>query len=799
MRCVFCQNWEISHRSEGFHLKTEELVQWMVKLQEAGCHNINFVTPEHVAPQVALAICEAARQGLKIPVVYNTSAYDCEDSLSLMDGLVDIYMPDFKVWENETSQRLLKVKDYPEVAKQAIKEMNRQVGFLRFTADGLAKQGVLVRHLVMPGKVAESVKIMRWISENLGNDAYVHIMEQYKPDAHVGRQDVKRSGDVKVRYEEINRPTGLDEIEVHHDHQSTSAQAPIRATAVDVELITAALNIKKTKKKATACDACYRLRRKCDSATPACGPCAKTKSTCTYIRRFVSPSLIQRKARKDGGSYAQQLEQRLASMETIVRGVLTNIAQEAANTNGESSGKKSPVSSIASQVNVIATPKPPPQPMTTSSFPTFQSTPESWMQPPSCSPNDFAFKFEESLLDSAFPFFTPNPLSTPNAGLSTSSHAPFAPYHSQQTAHPSSPMGNLVDLMEQAFDTQLSFKKEEDAPTGLGLTKSPSVGPIWGSESPESEGTPPVNFHVTADEQDRLLKIFFSQVNATLPMQFIHEGVFYHELSNNIDPCPALLLAMCAIARAAGPSFAFDGSFWPHIGYEPHEAPSQEEGAKTPDDVAETEHIFTAAIAALDFDHPSLKMCQALFLMISMLRLDVDPDTLEAKGEKFTWYQKELRRRLFAMALTIDIFDIILRERCSGLWRRPSDVKLPQVFHVWSQIEPATGNLLVAEPADQDLGLQYYTFSLTQLLARILDYNLANNNPFPGISLLRKNAEDAMNMDDPMALLDTRAATDPDFTAIDQDLRAYYSSLPLKIRNLDAYDRFRLGGRMGDD
>ncbi|KAJ3206622.1 hypothetical protein HDU67_008046 [Dinochytrium kinnereticum] len=208
------QNWEIAHKKEGFDLTTEELAGWMMKLQEAGCHNINFVTPEHVVPQVALAICSAARQGLNIPIVYNTSAYDCEDSLALMDGLVDIYMPDFKVWNNETAARLLKANDYPDVARKAILEMNRQVGFLRFTGDGVAKKGILIRHLVMPGKVGEGVKIMRWIAKEIGSDTYVHIMEQYKPDAHVGKKDDKRSGDIRTRYEEINMPTTIDEVEV---------------------------------------------------------------------------------------------------------------------------------------------------------------------------------------------------------------------------------------------------------------------------------------------------------------------------------------------------------------------------------------------------------------------------------------------------------------------------------------------------------------------------------------------------------------------------------------------------------
>lgn len=212
LRCVFCQNHDIAHQKSGFDLTPEELAQWMLKLQEVGAvHNINFVTPEHVVPQVALAILTARDMGLKVPIVYNTSAFDSLESLQLMDGLVDIYLPDFKVWNNDTSKRLLKADGYADAARESIQEMYRQVGDLCFTGDGIAKRGVLVRHLVMPGKEQEGVEIMNWLANVVSKDVFVNVMEQYFPTAHVGKE---KRGNKEKRYAEINRPVNRDEIGV---------------------------------------------------------------------------------------------------------------------------------------------------------------------------------------------------------------------------------------------------------------------------------------------------------------------------------------------------------------------------------------------------------------------------------------------------------------------------------------------------------------------------------------------------------------------------------------------------------
>ncbi|KAF3384585.1 Uncharacterized protein F1880_002814 [Penicillium rolfsii] len=228
LRCVFCQNHDIAHQPNGFDLTPEELAEWYIKLQQEGnVHNINLVTPEHVVPQVVLSILAARDMGLRIPIIYNTSSYDSLDSLKLLDGLVDIYLPDFKVWKESTSKRLLKADDYTATAMESIKEMHRQVGDLSFTSDGIAKKGVLLRHLVMPGKEDEGREIMRWLAENVSRDLYVHIMEQYHPDAHVGKKKRvtrrvgmgkgegdggEKTGEVEVRYAEINRAVSDEEL-----------------------------------------------------------------------------------------------------------------------------------------------------------------------------------------------------------------------------------------------------------------------------------------------------------------------------------------------------------------------------------------------------------------------------------------------------------------------------------------------------------------------------------------------------------------------------------------------------------
>lgn len=185
LRCVFCQNYDISHFSSGEAMHPHDLARVMLKLQDIGCHNINVVTPQHLVPQILEALLIAVEGGLHLPLVYNTSAYDSLASLKLLDGIIDIYMPDFKVWDANLAQRYFKAADYPEVACTNLREMHRQVGDLVCDTRGVAKRGVLVRHLVMPGYVEDTAAIMRFLANEISPDTYVNLMPQYRPAGKV--------------------------------------------------------------------------------------------------------------------------------------------------------------------------------------------------------------------------------------------------------------------------------------------------------------------------------------------------------------------------------------------------------------------------------------------------------------------------------------------------------------------------------------------------------------------------------------------------------------------------------------
>lgn len=184
--CVFCQNYDISHQGFGYEVDAEALAQIMNELQERGTHNINFVTPSHVVPQILEALPFAIDRGLNIPLVYNTSGYDNVETLKLLDGIVDIYMPDLKFSDSKVSRTYCKAPDYPAVAKAAIKEMHRQVGDLIINEQGLAERGLLVRHLVMPDNKAGTRELMSFLASEISKNTYVNIMAQYRPegDAH---------------------------------------------------------------------------------------------------------------------------------------------------------------------------------------------------------------------------------------------------------------------------------------------------------------------------------------------------------------------------------------------------------------------------------------------------------------------------------------------------------------------------------------------------------------------------------------------------------------------------------------
>jgi putative pyruvate formate lyase activating enzyme len=204
LRCVFCQNHEISWAVRGEVVTSERLAEMMLELQATGCHNINWVTPEHVVPQILEALPLAFARGLELPIVYNTSAYDSLDSLRLMEGIVDVYMPDFKLWTGDSARRYLKRADYPDVARETIVEMNRQVGNLVLDECGIARRGLILRHLIMPGLLEETEAILRFVAEELGADTYVNLMAQYYVSGKVGENG---------QYEEIARGIHREEYE----------------------------------------------------------------------------------------------------------------------------------------------------------------------------------------------------------------------------------------------------------------------------------------------------------------------------------------------------------------------------------------------------------------------------------------------------------------------------------------------------------------------------------------------------------------------------------------------------------
>ncbi|MBW3576182.1 MAG: radical SAM protein [Actinobacteria bacterium] len=196
LRCVFCQNGDISQRPVGDEVTATDLAAIMLRLQDAGCHNINVVTPEHVVPQVLEALPVAVERGLNLPLIYNTSAYDSLDSIKLLDGVVDVYMPDLKLWDPEHCHRYLGMRDYPQIARRVVTAMHAQVGDLIVDRDGLALRGVMVRHLVMPGLVDDARAIIEFLA-GLSADLYLNIMDQYRPDWKVTTTD--RYGDIDRR------------------------------------------------------------------------------------------------------------------------------------------------------------------------------------------------------------------------------------------------------------------------------------------------------------------------------------------------------------------------------------------------------------------------------------------------------------------------------------------------------------------------------------------------------------------------------------------------------------------------
>jgi len=196
--CLFCQNYDISHLSEGREVESEYLANAMLSLQNYGCHNINFVTPTHYAPQILEGLVIAIERGLSVPLVYNCGGYESLEMIKLLDSVVDIYMPDIKYGDNEIAKKYSKAPDYFDIVKSVITEMHRQVGDLAINKQGIAERGLLIRHLVMPNRLAGTDKVVDFVSK-LSKNTYINIMAQYRPQYKAGN------------YPELNRRIITDE------------------------------------------------------------------------------------------------------------------------------------------------------------------------------------------------------------------------------------------------------------------------------------------------------------------------------------------------------------------------------------------------------------------------------------------------------------------------------------------------------------------------------------------------------------------------------------------------------------
>lgn len=181
LKCNFCQNYDISHLRSGEFVSVQQLARMMITLQNQGCHNINFVTPTHYAPQIVAALPDAIELGLKLPIVYNCGGYESLEVIKLLENIVDMYMPDAKFSNRESAERYANAPDYFEILKNVLLEMQRQVGILKIDENGIAYQGLLIRHLVMPNEVVGSEEVLTFIAEKLSRDSYVNVMSQYHP------------------------------------------------------------------------------------------------------------------------------------------------------------------------------------------------------------------------------------------------------------------------------------------------------------------------------------------------------------------------------------------------------------------------------------------------------------------------------------------------------------------------------------------------------------------------------------------------------------------------------------------
>ena len=203
MNCLFCQNYEISQLGKGKEITIEELSNIMIEQQEKGVENINLVTPTSYTLHIIEAIKKARNKGLKIPIVYNTNGYENVETLKLLEGYIDIYLPDLKYYYDELGKKYSKVDNYFEIATSAIKEMYRQVGIPQLNEKGIMQKGLMIRHLILPNQIENSKKVLKWIKENMDNNIYVSIMAQYFPTYKARELDELNRKLTREEYEEV--------------------------------------------------------------------------------------------------------------------------------------------------------------------------------------------------------------------------------------------------------------------------------------------------------------------------------------------------------------------------------------------------------------------------------------------------------------------------------------------------------------------------------------------------------------------------------------------------------------------
>ncbi|KAJ3176074.1 hypothetical protein HK101_010515 [Irineochytrium annulatum] len=510
--------------------------------------------------------------------------------------------------------------------------------------------------------------------------------------------------------------------------------------------------------KLTACDNCYRLHRKCGGETPKCGLCKRTNVECTYVRRFVTPSLIKgrQRDREDeiNAKLAKTLQKRVDELERTVQVLLNEliVAKTALNSQG------SPAIGLVDILLDLA-------------FPNNQYTSNT-----NTAANSILQHTSQGLqFDHSF-------ISAPSPPASQSS--PPVP--------PASGSPAWLNAVENAFQHSMHLHNPVTT-NGEGLPMSRELS--GGRNLPAMEGSVSANVLASDEERDELLKIYFD-VGSRYVMQIVHEGWFWKRLRSPNPPSRVLVLTMCAVAASCSP--AEDGSLWPsEMFFEPTVKPR-------------AEALMNAAILCLDLEHPSVEMCQALVLMVllqgslkdprtsqewllsgmamrmvPLLKLDVDPDLLERMdptARRWPWIEKETRRRVFAIICMLDEIDMALREACFGVWKRKHAVKVPAVLAVWHSVDVETGEPALDPSKVSAVDISLLALAIANLRARVAELNQAMGSSYKQMKMkLEIGDKDAAGGADPTGDREpTKLDITPElqFALLDAELDLWYQSLP---------------------